>query len=81
VVVVGDGHIVPGRLFDPIFYATGLPITDAYWAEVKVGGQVKDVLIQAFERRILTYTPSNPRAYRLEMGNVGQHYYRWRYGQ
>jgi hypothetical protein len=80
-VVVGDGNIVAGRLFDPIFYATGLPITDAYWAEVKVGGQVKDVLIQAFERRILTYTPSNPHAYKVEMGNVGQHYYHWRYGQ
>jgi hypothetical protein len=28
---------------------------------------------------VLTYTPSNPAAFRVEMGNVGQHYFRWRY--
>ena len=39
-----------------------------------------DVLIQAFERRVLTYTPANPRAFQVEMGNVGRHYYDWRYG-
>ncbi len=39
----------------------------------------KRVLIQAFERRVLTYTPDNLAEYRVEMGNVGQQYYRWRY--
>jgi Tol biopolymer transport system component len=39
----------------------------------------KDVLVQLFERRVLTYTPSNPAGFQVEMGNVGQHYYRWRY--
>ncbi len=73
-------NVVDGRLFDPVYYATGLPLTEAYWASVKVGGQIKDVLIQAFERRILTFTPSNPPEFRVEMGNVGQHYYKWRYG-
>ncbi|NWJ96727.1 MAG: hypothetical protein HXX20_13160 [Chloroflexi bacterium] len=68
-----------GRIFDPVFFATGLPITEAWWARVKVAGEVKDVLVQAFERRILTYTPSNSAAYQVEMGNVGQHYYQWRY--
>jgi hypothetical protein len=29
--------------------------------------------------RVLTYTPSNPVAFRVEMGNVGQHYFAWRY--
>jgi hypothetical protein len=38
------------------------------------------VLVQLFERRILTYTPGNPRGFEVEMGNVGQHYHRWRYG-
>jgi hypothetical protein len=47
---------------------------------VKVGGQVKDVLVQCFERRCLTYTPSNPTGWQVEMGNVGRHYYSWRYG-
>jgi hypothetical protein len=36
-------------------------------------------LFQAFERRMLTYTPSNSPAFRVEMGNVGRHYYQWRY--
>ncbi|MEI6045424.1 MAG: hypothetical protein WCS37_13835, partial [Chloroflexota bacterium] len=73
------GQQVQGRIFDPVFFVTGLPITEAWWAKVKVGGQVKDVLVQAFERRILTYTPSNSEAYQVEMGNVGQHYYKWRH--
>ncbi len=71
---------VNGQLFDPTFFATGFPITEAYWAKVKVGGQVKDVLVQCFQRRCLTYTPSNPAGWQVEMGNVGRHYYTWRYG-
>jgi WD40 repeat protein len=71
---------VDGKLFDPTFFATGYPITEAYWAKVKVGGQVKDVLVQCFQRRCLTYTPSNPAGWQVEMGNVGRHYYLWRYG-
>jgi len=63
----------------PWLDAMGLPITDAYWAKVTVAGQVKDVLIQAFERRVVTYTPSNPAPFQVEMGNVGRHYYNWRY--
>jgi hypothetical protein len=37
------------------------------------------VLVQPFERRVLTYTPSNAPAWRVEMGNIGRHYYEWRY--
>ena len=76
----GQGQAVTGPLFSPTFYATGLPLTEAYWSRVKVGGKVQDVLVQAFERRVLTYTPANPPAFRVEMGNVGRHYYQWRYG-
>ncbi len=78
-VLDSGGQVITGRLFDPVYYATGLPITEAYWARVKVAGVVKDVLVQAFERRVLTFTPDNPEAYRVEMGNVGRHYYDWRY--
>jgi hypothetical protein len=39
------------------------------------------VLVQVFERRVLTYTPSNPDGWKVEAGNVGQHYYTWRYQQ
>ncbi len=45
-----------------------------------VGGVEKWVLAQLFERRVLTYTPDNPQGWHVEMGNVGQHYYTWRYG-
>jgi hypothetical protein len=63
---------------DPL-YMTGLPITEAYWDKVIVGGTEVDVLIQVFERRVLTYTPSNPEGWQVESGNVGLHYYQWRY--
>jgi thermitase len=75
-----NDSLVNGKLFDPWFYATGYPVTEAYWAQVKVRGQVRDVLVQCFERRCLTYTPSNDPGWEVEMGNVGQHYYNWRYG-
>lgn len=61
-------------------FVLGYPISEPYWTTVKVGGVPKDVLVQLFERRALTYTPSNAPAFRVEMGNVGQHYFRWRYG-
>jgi hypothetical protein len=60
-------------------FAMGLPITDAYWTRAKIGPAEKDVLVQLFERRVLTYVPDNPAGYKVEMGNVGQHYFQWRY--
>ena len=74
-----DGAYVTNALFTDPFYATGLPLTEAYWAAVKVGGMTRTVLTQCFERRCLTYTPGNPAGYEVEAGNVGQHYYAWRY--
>ncbi len=76
-----DGQIVTDALFPNPFYATGLPVTEAYWAQVQVAGVVKWVLVQAFERRVLTYTPDNPDGWKVESGNVGQHYYSWRNDQ
>jgi len=75
-----NGVHTTAALFENPFYATGYPITEAYWANVKVGGNYRDVLMQCFERRCLTYTPSNPSGWMVEAGNVGQHYYTWRYG-
>jgi hypothetical protein len=72
-------RVVDGALFDPLFYATGLPIAEPYWITVKVAGKPTRVLIQLFERRTLTYNPANAAASRVEMGNVGLHYYGWRY--
>jgi hypothetical protein len=62
-------------------FVMGLPISEPYWARVRIGGVEQDVLVQAFQRRVLTYTPANAPEWRVEMGNVGQHYIRWRYSQ
>lgn len=78
-VVAQGGELVTAQLFDPLFYTTGLPVTEAYWSEVTVAEVVRDVLVQCFERRCMTYTPDNDLAWRVEMGNVGLHYYTWRY--
>lgn len=59
--------------------AMGYPVSEPYWVKATVGGEVKDVLVQAFQRRVLTYTPSNSDAFKVEMGNVGRHYHSWRY--
>ncbi|MBA3470797.1 MAG: hypothetical protein H0T53_14260 [Herpetosiphonaceae bacterium] len=72
------GKIRDGQVIDWVF-ALGYPISEPYWAKVRVGGVEQDVLVQAFERRVLTYTPSNPAEWQVEMGNVGQHYEQWRY--
>ncbi|HET7034815.1 MAG TPA: hypothetical protein VFI42_03965 [Thermomicrobiaceae bacterium] len=76
-----DDQLVNGRLFPDPFYATGYPLTEAYWTHVLVAGTPRLVLVQVFERRVLTYTPDNPEGWQVEAGNVGQHYYAWRYGQ
>ena len=76
--VMRDGQLQHGQLVDWVF-AFGLPITEPYWTRARVGGVERDVLVQLFERRVLTYTPGNPPGWQIEMGNVGQHYYQWRY--
>lgn len=57
----------------------GYAKSEPFLATVKVAGQQKQVMVQVFERRVLTYTADNPPAFQVEMGNIGQHYYRWRY--
>ncbi|HEX2911125.1 MAG TPA: glycoside hydrolase family 99-like domain-containing protein [Chloroflexia bacterium] len=74
-----DSGLRNAQVVDWLF-AMGYPISEAYWTRAKVGGVERDVLVQAFERRVLTYTPDNPDAFKVEMGNVGQHYHLWRYG-
>ncbi len=79
--IYDNGSYTTGSLFDNPFYATGYPLTEAYWTNVLVGGVQKQVLVQVFERRVLTYTPSTDQGWQVEAGNVGQHYYTWRYTQ
>lgn len=68
-------------LYAPWEAVAGLPITEAYWFVTTVGGQPAWVLAQLFERRVLTFTPSNAPEYQVEMGNAGRHYWEWRYGR
>ena len=76
-----NGTSTRGPLFQNPFYATGYPLTEPYWTHVLVGGTTKLVLVQVFERRVLTFTPDNPSGWQVEAGNVGQHYYNWRFNQ
>jgi hypothetical protein len=77
--MVFDGkNFVQADVMDWV-YVMGLPLTEAYWTKAIVGGVERDVMVQIFERRVLTFTPANPTNWQVEMGNVGQHYYLWRY--
>lgn len=57
----------------------GLAISEPFRASFVVNGQPKDVVVQVFERRVLTFTAANTPSFQVEMGNAGQHYYQWRY--
>jgi len=78
-VLNASGQSSNAKLSDPWFYTTGYAISEPYWANVKVAGKQEDVLIQLFERRVLTYLPSFAPEWRVQMGNIGAHYYDWRY--
>lgn len=60
--------------------AIGLAIGEPFRANVKVAGAAVTVLAQVFERRVLTYTATNPDPFKVEMGNIGLAYYLWLYG-
>lgn len=66
-------------LMDWVF-TLGYPISEPYWMKIRVAGAERSVLVQLFQRRVLTYDPVNPANWQVEMGNVGRHYYVWRYG-
>lgn len=64
---------------NPTVNVFGYAVTEPYWLNTKVAGQARTVLVQLFQRRVLTYNPALPAGQRVEMGNLGQHYYKWRY--
>ncbi|MEI6046350.1 MAG: PQQ-binding-like beta-propeller repeat protein [Chloroflexota bacterium] len=75
----GNTYTQAPLFFGNATYVMGRPVTEPYWTRAVVSGVEKDVMVQLFERRVLTYTPSNPVGFKVEMGNVGQHYFKWRY--
>ena len=75
-----NGQLVTAPLYDWV-YLTGYPISEAYWVTARIGGKPYAVLVQLFQRRVLTYIPAFAPEWQLQMGNVGQHYHTWRYGK
>ncbi len=62
----------------PTVNVFGYAVTEPYWVRTKIAGTTQTVLVQLFQRRVLTYNPALA-TNKVEMGNLGQHYYRWRY--
>jgi|GEM_PF-5818733 len=78
-IVYEDGQYRQGQVFNWL-YTMGYPLTEPYWIDVTINNQRTQVMMQAFQRRLLTYNPANAPEWRVEMGNVGLQYYQWRYG-
>ncbi|MEO8286441.1 MAG: hypothetical protein ABI670_08385 [Chloroflexota bacterium] len=76
--VYENGNIVNAPIVNWVS-AFGFPVTEPFWTTIRVNGQDRMILAQAFQRRILTYSPNNPDGWKVEMGNVGAQYYTWRY--
>lgn len=49
----------------------GLPMTDAFIITAFKNGMRRDIVVQAFERSVLTYDPLNPHDWQVERGNIG----------
>lgn len=78
--ITDGGMAFEGQVYDPL-YIFGLPVMQPFWVDTVVAGRPQRVLVQVFERRILTYTPDNPDPWKVEMANVGRDYYNWRYAR
>jgi hypothetical protein len=52
-------------------HAIGLPMTGAFQVEAIKGTERRPVIIQAFERTVLTYDPRNPPTWQVERANIG----------
>lgn len=78
-IVNADGTTSTEVLFDWV-YLMGYPISEAYWCKVTISGKSYTALVQLFQRRTLTYIADMPADWQVQMGNVGLHYYDWRYG-
>ena len=77
--VLDNGQRVSARPLTNWIFTIGYPVTEAFWATVRVDGRATDVLIQLYQRRALTYIPSFPAEWQVQMTNSGAHYYKWIY--
>jgi hypothetical protein len=76
--VYENGYLVNAQIVNWVS-AFGFPVTEPYWTTIRVAGQDRMILTQAFQRRVLTYSPGNTEGWLVEMANVGAQYYSWRY--
>jgi hypothetical protein len=75
------GFVVPGYFWEYItrldlfpdgwLHDIGLPMTDAFQVRAYKNGAVRELIVQAFERTVLTNDPLNPPDWRIERGNIG----------
>jgi hypothetical protein len=49
----------------------GLPMTTAFQVQTEKSGERRDIIMQAFERTILTFDPHNPLSWQVERANIG----------
>jgi len=75
----GSNYINTKSIYGSTPVILGHAVTEPYWVYTLLAGKPQMVLVQLFERRVLTYTPSNPGPFKVEMGNLGQQYFTWRY--
>ncbi len=64
---INEANLFPGGWLHDI----GLPMTDAFRTQAVKNGQTRDIVIQAFERTVLTYDLQNPAGWQVERGNIG----------
>jgi hypothetical protein len=67
-VVCEQGAYTSGTLAGAL--AVGLPITEAYWTQANIGGRAKDVLVQGFQRRCLTFAPATAPAWQNRTSGI-----------
>ena len=65
-------------LGDAALPTVGQALTEPYWIDTVIGGENRRVLVQAFERRVLSFDPAQPGPWQVESANSGVHYRLWR---
>lgn len=75
------GYIVPAYFWNYInradlfpggwLHDVGLPMTQVATASVVKNGETRAIMLQAFERAVLTFDPKNPADFQVERGNIG----------
>jgi hypothetical protein len=64
---INQAALFPGGWLHDI----GLPMTEAFPANVVKNGEQSEIIMQAFERTVLTYDPKNPPQWQIERANIG----------